>query len=40
MIQENFITYNVPVYYVKLNKYNFFNIIDRKIRFWFKFVLE
>jgi hypothetical protein len=39
MIQENVLTYNV--YYVKLNKYKqFFYIIDRKIRFWFKFILE
>jgi hypothetical protein len=39
MIQENFLTNNV--YYVKLNKYkNNFYIIDGKIRFWFKFVLE
>jgi hypothetical protein len=39
MIQEHFLTYNV--YYVKLNTYkNIFYIIDRKIRFWFKFVLE
>jgi len=39
MIQAIFLTYNV--YYVKLNKYkNNFYIIDRKIRFWFKFVLE
>jgi hypothetical protein len=38
-IQENFLTYNV--HYVKLNKYkNNFYIIDQKIRFWFKFVLE
>ena len=39
MIQENVLSYNV--YYVKLNKYKqFFYIIDWKIRFWFKFILE
>jgi hypothetical protein len=38
MIQETFLTYK---HYVKLNKYksNFY-IINRKIRFWFKFALE